>query len=484
MYQQLRGGVGRSVYYRAPRRDARWLSTLDGTRVTVGGHPVSLRNISLGGMLVDAPATAVAIELDRDLEVEVRFHGELVLAATGRIVREERRPRARRFGLRVTGGGADPDDLRRRMREAAARRSVQAGCSVFDSTPPAYRSAVLEAALAMQHWRRLLAAREREIKADPTSDAVENLARLEALATDRMREDWQRVRARAAMESEAIVAETPEQLHAAKALTETVLTPLLMDGLIWRHAYEKPRGYPGDFELMNLMYEQSLVGETIYGRLAHRLGCEERLASTLEDRRDYLTAFLASRLQAPEAKARNAVRIANLGSGPAREISDLMRTYQGNQKLIVTLIDQDAGALEYAQRSMRAASNERADRLELRLRHIAFSDLLRDEQLLSELGDQDVFYSAGFFDYLPNSVASSLLEQMWRLVGDRGFLLIGNAAELDGAAWVPEFVLDWPMIYRTETQLRQLCVGIGDASCLRVESDRSKTWYFLSLQRS
>jgi hypothetical protein len=483
MYQQLRGGVGKEVYYRAPRRDARWLSVAEGPSVIIDGHNVALRNMSLGGMLVDAPATATTIESDRDLEVEVRFHDELVLAATARIVREEQKPRIRRLGLRVTGDGANPEDLRRRMRDAAVRRSVQAGCSVFEATPSAYRGAVLEAALVMQHWRKLLGDRERELREDSTAEAIENLARLEALAEGRIREDWQRVRARAALESDAIGVERPEQLNAAKRLTETVLTPLLVDGLVWRHAYQKPRGYPGDFELMNIMYEKTRVGETIYGRLTHVLGCEERLASTLEARRDYLTAFLASHLRSGEVESRQAVRIANLGSGPARELSELMKIRPRAQRLVVTLIDQDAAALDYAQRALLEASKGWPGSLELRLRHIAFADLLRNDQLLAELGNQDLFYSAGFFDYLPQSIAASLLEQMWRLVGKRGCLLVGNAAELDEAAWVPEFVLDWHMTYRNEGHLRQLCDGIRDASTLRIESDRTETWHFLSLQR-
>ena len=40
----------------------------------------------------------------------------------------------------------------------------------------------------------------------------------------------------------------------------------------WWRCYEKPLGYPGDFEVMNYVYTWRHQGETVFGRLLHRIG--------------------------------------------------------------------------------------------------------------------------------------------------------------------------------------------------------------------
>jgi SAM-dependent methyltransferase len=274
-------------------------------------------------------------------------------------------------------------------------------------------------------------------------------------------------------------------VRAAKELTQTVLTPILVEGPIWRHAYEKPRGYPGDFEIMNMMYERQPQGQSVFSRIVHLAGCSERLAATVGSRREFLASELASHVATARECGRSLVRVTNLGSGPAQEVADVLQAgpRAGGVDLIATLIDQDADALEYAYRLLSAAGREWPGRFELRLRHIAFADLLKDAGLLAELGNQDLVYSAGFFDYLSDKTATVLLAQLWSLVASGGRLLVGNAGDDADAAWAPEFVLDWRMIYRTEEQMRGLCEGLEEVAAAYVSADSSESWRFLDLRR-
>jgi hypothetical protein len=332
----------------------------------------------------------------------------------------------------------------------------------------------------MTHWRRLLSEREKEL-ADDQVDVAELVHELETECEEAIRSDWQRARWQAIEAAEDPAFEDPGTVQAAKRLTELILTPILSEGLIWDVAYRKPRGYPGDFELMNLMYEERRRGATAFSRILHQLGTEERLAATVRSRRRLLAREILDAARKACGRGEEEFRVTNLGAGPAQELSDVVAKWDPPGRLVLTLIDQDAGALEYADRSLRLAGVRLDGRVEVRCRHIAFSELLRDPRLLAEIAAQDLIYSAGFFDYLPDPIASALLAGLISLLRDNGRVLVGNALDARDVKWVPEFVLDWHMIYRSQQQMIALLPETGESLRKRIVLDDSAAWQFLDV---
>jgi hypothetical protein len=58
-------------------------------------------------------------------------------------------------------------------------------------------------------------------------------------------------------------------------------------------------------------------------------------------------------------------------------------------------------------------------------------------------------------------------------------LVVGNAAAAPDVRWVPEFVLDWTMVYRTEADLHALARDFADRAQIEMECDDSAAWLFL-----
>src|SRR6185503_20020284 len=106
-----------------------------------------------------------------------------------------------------------------------------------------------------------------------------------------------------------------ETRDAAKTLTELVLTPELRLGAIWDRSYSKPLGYPGDFGVMNQVYDWERTGTTVYGMLMHRIGLE--VAECIKTRMEVVRSVI-NRVVREQGQERPA-RIMSLGSGPARE---------------------------------------------------------------------------------------------------------------------------------------------------------------------
>jgi len=431
-------------------------------------------------MLIDLPLWS-SVPVHSTAPIELSLGDTVLYRGLGVAVRIEDRARGRRVGIKVIDSPLDPYRLRQLAREAQLRRSVAAGVSVYDAVPDTYRTAVAEAFVAIAHWRSLLDRRERELVSEYERDSQEPISALEAEAEAHVRMDWERVRWGAIEASEDPALEDVDTRRAAKRLTELVLTPILSNGLIWGHAYQKPRGYPGDFELMNLMYEDRRRGESVFSRIIHQLGVEERLASTVRSRRRLLSREVLDSGRKRCGQGSAEFRVTNLGAGPARELSDVVGQWDSPGRLVLTLVDQDAGALEYADRALRIAGARLGGRVDIRCRHVAFSDLLRDSRLLAEIAEQDLVYSAGFFDYLPDAVATALLSGLISLVRPSGRVLVGNAVDAREVKWVPEYVLDWHMIYRSQVQMLALVSSDLGSVDKRVVLDDSGAWQFLEV---
>jgi hypothetical protein len=93
-----------------------------------------------------------------------------------------------------------------------------------------------------------------------------------------------------------------------------------------------------------------------------------------------------------------------------------------------------------------------------------------------------LIYSAGLLDYLPTPVASALIVHLTSLLKRDGILLVGNAAVAHGIRWVPDFVLDWHMIYRTRGEMLDLVKDLRGVN-VGIEVDDSGAWNFLVVRK-
>ena len=150
--------------------------------------------------------------------------------------------------------------------------------------------------------------------------------------------------------------------------------------------------------------------------------------------------------------------------------------------MVFALVDQDEGALAHAHARLRRAALHHGDRVDIQCRYLSFRQLFSNPELMAELSGQDLVYSAGLFDYLPEPVAGELLRCCAGLLRAGGRVAVGNAAEDPQVRWVPELVLDWHMIYRTEAQLRALAPELDGPYRVGCERDPSGAWHFLTLE--
>ena len=238
-----------------------------------------------------------------------------------------------------------------------------------------------------------------------------------------------------------------------------------------RRAYEKPRGYPGDAPLLDLIYGDTPPREplTPFGERLHRWAGTQPGCSSVKERRRVLASVIDQ-----IAADRPMPRIFSLACGHLREaqVSDAVR--RGAIEEFVAA-DQDAESLSVIEREQR---KHRVTPTHLTVRRFLMSP--------TSLGSFDLVYAAGLYDYLDERVAAALTKAMFSALRAGGTLLVANfAPELRDIGYM-EAIMDWNLIYRTEIEVARFVSEIPQDAIAEttITRDSGQNVIYLSLRKA
>lgn len=245
--------------------------------------------------------------------------------------------------------------------------------------------------------------------------------------------------------------DSPERIDHCRQLARSSLLPLLIDGPIWSRSYSKPRGYPGDYGIMNFVYDRTDQGIGPYARLCHRLGLD--VGACVRTRLHLVIDELADRMGTDGDE----LSVLSLGCGSAREIAAAIARGEPRRQVRFALLDQDAEALACARGFVNPAIASCPAGLTSALYfRLSYGQLLRNVDMARQWSGQELVYCLGLLDYVPQEQLESLVGALFSLVNPGGVLILGNMKEPSNTFWPLDFILDWPLSYRTERQMLDL----------------------------
>ena len=168
--------------------------------------------------------------------------------------------------------------------------------------------------------------------------------------------------------------------------------------------YRKPLGYAGDFEMMNMLYRDESLGDTLFGRALSRIILDTDAAQAVRNRVHYLAAKIRATIARCEPG--QPTRLLSVASGPAMEIQYLLRTDPAlltAGRAEITLLDQDASALRHAREQIEAFAAQAGVEIALRCINTSIRTVIAE----GLTGFYDLIYSACLFDYLKDQTARS-----------------------------------------------------------------------------
>ena len=229
---------------------------------------------------------------------------------------------------------------------------------------------------------------------------------------------------------------------------------------------KKPYGYAGDFEMMNQIYNNDMLGETLFARCFNKAFLEAPASKAVRNRSEYLYGKLVSEV---ESRPGQVVKILSVASGPAREIQLILeRSPHLADRLQIDLLDQDLRSLKMAKVSLLRLARKAGVELKINYVNLAIKNVL--ENKLST-GPYDMIYSAGLFDYFSDAVARLAGAALYRHVGKGGKLIIGNFNITNPSRFIMECGGDWHLVHRSVDEMKALFCPIAPNTIIESESE-------------
>lgn len=205
---------------------------------------------------------------------------------------------------------------------------------------------------------------------------------------------------------------------------------LLIDPYVAR-AFQKPRGYPGDAELIDFIYDRMPPsGTDAIGSRLFSVTTNFTVARAIRQRMEIGRQLLAEAIS-------SGARVCALACGHLREADEM-----AGSPLAITAVDQDGLSLA-----------------KVRHRHGSGIPLVERNVLgfLRDAGGRgekfDLIYTLGLTDYLDDRALSLLLRLAQRCLVPDGNIFIANLQPQHLAAGWVDACMDWQLIYRSEDQL-------------------------------
>jgi extracellular factor (EF) 3-hydroxypalmitic acid methyl ester biosynthesis protein len=258
-----------------------------------------------------------------------------------------------------------------------------------------------------------------------------------------------------------------------------IVGPILECGGLQHRARFKPRGYAGDFEMLDDFWNRK-ENETLPGKLFDRYFLKQAAVEAVRARMAQAAAAIARRaLETPNAE----LRVVSIGSGAATDLwyAATLLPEAVRAKLRYALVDIDESALDFAKRRLDAVLRPEQTTPH---RENLFR-LAKGKRGAAIVDGADIILCTGLFDYLSDADAATMLTLFWNGLAQGGELFVGNFAPHCPTRAYMEWLGNWYLIYRTVDELAAIATTAGIApEHRRIGADRTGCDLFLVARKS
>ncbi len=224
-----------------------------------------------------------------------------------------------------------------------------------------------------------------------------------------------------------------------------------------RRCMEKPRGYPGDYLMMEHGYQDEVDGNKLNANFFDRYFFDkyQSIIFRKEKLKQILVTLIKDSNKLSNKGMQPVVKIMTLGGGPAREWFELDKEMR-NQKIKavhLTYLDQDEEAMDFAKK--RLNSNRLIKRrCFVRTSLIEFS---KAAPLTLNVDDSfDVIYGLGIADYFHDQFLSAIIAKAWLLLKKGGKFILTHKDSKSFPMEPADWLCDWSFVHRSKEQFEAL----------------------------
>lgn len=258
--------------------------------------------------------------------------------------------------------------------------------------------------------------------------------------------------------------------------------PLTWQAPLYERALIKPLGYPGDYEMMNLIYDEDpFKGPTAYFKMINALACRCLSGQATAERIPYFLKQM-DEIGKEVLKKKDKFSVLNLACGPSKEIDDFIRLNPMSNQTEVHLVDQEVKAIEFSKKRLLDTIKQTKSTIKCFYDNKPLKDLFSLPDI--SFPQFDFIYSGGLFDYLNDAIFDMALLFLFKQLAKNGTMIIGNICPNDYTKICKWYLYDWPLVYRTQEELLEHANIIKEKCSIQVEPDKLGVFLFLKIKKS
>ncbi|SRR5581483_4470822 len=270
---------------------------------------------------------------------------------------------------------------------------------------------------------------------------------------------------------EAIALSLEEDSRAAhRSYMRRQLHPLVLCAPFAHRTYEKPLGYAGDYEMVNMIVRNGFEGGSLFAKLLNTWFLRQPPAEAHRNRIQYLKSRLEEEA-ARAARAGRRARILNLGCGPAVEVQEFLKESKLSDCLELTLLDFNDQTIQYARTALEDIKKRFHRTTGLTFQKKSVLQVLKEAARATSPPQHEMVYCAGLFDYLNDRACKQLMDIFYDWTAPGGLVATTNVEPANPMRNGMEHLLDWTLIYRTGAGMRTLAPRQAQEDAVSVYSD-------------
>lgn len=249
---------------------------------------------------------------------------------------------------------------------------------------------------------------------------------------------------------------------------------------IVKRAFDKPEGYPEDFRMMDLIYQNKPVSKNI-GFCFDNIFLKSPYAVAIRNRKSYLSKKIIEFINYSQPGPLN---VLSLCSGTGYEVAEALPLLSSEKKVNFTFIETDSKALDFS-RNLLAYPDKSNFTFNFNKENV-YRVLSEDENLVGRYGRQDFIYALGIVDYLSARAAKRIIKILYRMLKEGGQLLLTHRnRDKTFPPIPPDWLCDWKVISRNKKEMESLFYEAGISKfSLKTESDNFGYIYYFMLSKT
>jgi extracellular factor (EF) 3-hydroxypalmitic acid methyl ester biosynthesis protein len=261
------------------------------------------------------------------------------------------------------------------------------------------------------------------------------------------------------------------------------LHPQLLCSPFAFRTYQKPLGYAGDYEMVNMILRDPLEGSSLFSKIINSWFLNQRPAEAHRNRVRYLTQLLL-RESYRVAQSGRIVKIFNLGCGPAGEVQNFLIQDEVCDHASFVLLDFNDETLQHTARVLQDLKSKLARQTKIDVIKRSVHQVLKDETKPGAPQQRyDLVYCAGVFDYLSDRICKRLMDIFYDMLEPGGVLVATNVDASNPSRTGMEYLLDWHLVYRNSAQLRSLIPERAPLGHFSVKSDETGVNIYVEVRK-